>query len=355
MAKLAAPITMAVVDEYGPDEMLRRLADPWWFQAFGCVLGFDWHSSGVTTVTCGALKEAYKLVGADLGIVVAGGKGATSRKAPTEIATACDRFGVSQGEKLVYASRMSAKVDSAAVQDGYDVYHHSFFFSRAGGWCVVQQGMSEASGYARRYHWLGESVDDFVCEPHAGIRDAKEKRVNRAQPELPVLNMVANEAGPSREASAALVRENPDKVMSLIDSQIEGPTLFAPSHHPVLPSDVNLERLRKVIQAAHERYPQDFETLLGTPNVGPATVRSLALIAELIYDAPACHRDPAQAPERKWADYSYAHGGKDGHPFPVNREAYDQSIHVLTEAVSKSRLGVNDKTDALRRLARYGV
>ena len=171
MTKLAGAVTMAIVEEFGPAEMLRRLSDPWWFQAFGCALGFDWHSSGVTTVTCGALKEAAKTRGADLGILVAGGKGAVSRKTPREIAEAADRHAITAGEKLIYASRMSAKVDSAAVQDGFDLYHHAFFFTPDGQWCVVQQGMDEANGWARRYHWLAESVDDFVCEPHAAVQD----------------------------------------------------------------------------------------------------------------------------------------------------------------------------------------
>src|SRR5689334_19394845 len=170
MWRLAGGISMAVVDEYGPGEMLRRLSDPFWFQAFGCVLGFDWHSSGVTTVTCGALKEAQKRLGTDLGILVAGGKGGTSRKTPSEIADAAATHGISHGEKLIYASKISAKVDSAAVQDGYELYHHCFFFTPEGSWCVVQQGMNEGLGNARRYHWLGESVDDFVCEPHAAVQ-----------------------------------------------------------------------------------------------------------------------------------------------------------------------------------------
>src|SRR5947209_1942233 len=171
MWKMAGAITMAVVDSYGPEEMLRRLSDPWWFQAFGCVLGFDWHSSGVTTVTCGALKEAYKHFEDDLGIHVAGGKGGVSRQTPAEISAAADRLAISSGNELVSASKMSAKVDSAAVQDGFDLYHHCFFFTPEGSWCVVQQGMNEGLGNARRYHWLGESVDDFVCEPHAAVQD----------------------------------------------------------------------------------------------------------------------------------------------------------------------------------------
>src|SRR5688572_4618264 len=189
MWKLAGAITMAVVDEYGPAEMLRRLSDPWWFQAFGCVIGMDWHSSGITTVTCGALKESYRRFGDDLGIHVAGGKGAVSRKTPHEIAVTAERLGITSGEQLVFSSKMSAKVDSAAVQDGYELYHHCFFFDASGQWCVVQQGMNEAARYARRYHWLAESVNDFVCEPHNAIANLAE---NKSAPnEQMLLNMVA--------------------------------------------------------------------------------------------------------------------------------------------------------------------
>jgi hypothetical protein len=362
MTKLAGAMTMAIVDEFGPEEMLRRLADPWWFQAFGCVLGFDWHSSGVTTVTCGALKEAYKRCGNDLGIIVAGGKGGTSRKTPGEIGEISNRLAITGGEKLIYASRMSAKVDSAAVQDGYDLYHHSFFFTPAGSWCVVQQGMSDLQGTARRYHWLGEGVEDFVCEPHAAVQDLAESRdpKNETADQL-LLNMVAQEAEENRNASAALVRDEPKRLLETLQQQIDGPTLFAPRHHPVLPQDINYERLKKIVVETHERHPRDFEALLGTAKVGPATIRSLSLIAELIYQAPASHRDPAtpldkssstspQIKERRWADYSYAHGGKDGFPFPIDRTTYDRNIAVLTDAVRKARVGEPEKAAALKRL-----
>jgi len=360
MSRLAGAVTMAVVDEYGPEEMLRRLADPWWFQAFGSVLGFDWHSSGLTTVTCGALKEARKLFGADLGILVAGGKGGTSRKTPQEIEAFSDQYAISDGDRLVFASRMSAKVDSAGVQDGYQVYAHSFFFTPGGVWCVVQQGMNDQNGLARRYHWLGETVDDFVCEPHQGIHDASRAEEPDAATAPAILNMVAIEAGGNRQGSAALVREDPDKLYVDLIKYTEGPTLFAPDHHMVLPQDVNLPRLRQVLRTAHERQPQDFQDLLGTRGVGPATVRALSLLAELIYEAPASHRDPTSPPPpephlqgRRWADYSYAHGGKDGTPFPVDRETYDHSISVLLDAVRKARLGHTEKNEALRRLARH--
>jgi hypothetical protein len=365
MTKLAQAITMAIVDEFGPAEVLRRLADPWWFQALGCVLGFDWHSSGITTVTCGALKEAARKCGPDLGIFVAGGKGGVSRKTPQEIAAAAERHAIAAGERLIHASRMSAKVDSAAVQDGYDLYHHAFFFTLDGPWCVVQQGMREQTGWARRYHWLGETVEDFVCEPHAAIQnltagEPPEAPGGQVQRQL-LLNMVAREADDNRRASVSVVQESPRKMLEEIELLTEGPTLFAPRRHRVLPADVNLRRLRQIVVEAHEQHPQNYESLLGLPGMGPAAIRSLSLLAEIIFQAPPSHRDPAAGPEpaepdgphaRRWADYSYAHGGKDGTPFPVNRETYDRNIAMLTEAVRKARLGENDKFDALRRLGR---
>ena len=347
MTELAGAITMAVVEEYGPREMLRRLSDPWWFQAFGCVLGFDWHSSGLTTVTCGAVKEAAKRYGDDLGLLVAGGKGAASRSAPREIAEGADRHAIADGENLVEASRMSAKVDSSAVQDGYQVYHHAFFFAPDGAWCVVQQGMNAESGWARRYHWLGASVDDFVREPHEAIRDlAGGDGAVRAD----LLNLVDREAEGNRSACAELARQDPDRVAAEALRLTEGPTLFAPEQHRVLPRDVNPDHLRRVLRGVHERHPQDFRTLLGTEGVGPATVRSLSLLAEVIHGAAPSRRDPA---ERKWADYSYAHGGKDGTPHPVDRATYDRSIRVLHDAVRRARLGDRRKSKALKRLASW--
>jgi hypothetical protein len=393
MTKLAGAVTMAVVEEFGPAEMLRRLSDPWWFQAFGCVLGFDWHSSGVTTVTCGALKEAAKVCGPDLGILVAGGKGGTSRKTPQEIAVAADRYAIASGERLVYASRTSAKVDSAAVQDGFALYQHSFFFTPQGQWCVVQQGMDAQRGWARRYHWLGESVEDFVCEPHAAVQDLAERPAETTlggivggQRQLTLLNMVAAEAGENRRASTALVREPPTWLMDEVERLTEGPTLFAPARHPVLDLDVDRNRLKRILASAHEQNPQDFETLLGLQGVGPATVRSLALLAEIIFQAPPSRRDPTAGKStgdcpnfrghpaqqgrengtvpldaaqiagstRRWADYAHAHGGKDGTPFPVDRATYDRNIAVLTDAVRRARLGQSDKLDALRRLSKLG-
>lgn len=370
MTKLAGAITMAIVDEFGPDEMLARLSDPWWFQAFGCVLGFDWHSSGVTTVTCGAMKEAARLYGDDLGIFVAGGKGATSRKTPTEIITVANRLGLSQGDRLVYASRMSAKVDSAAVQDGYQLYQHNLFFTPGGQWCVVQQGMNDAQKQARRYHWLGSTVENFVCDPHAAVSDLQQAgehaaadvpSVAKPQRQL-LLNLVAGEADQNRSATTKLIAEHPDWIMSEWRLATSGPTLFAPKHHRVLDADINPERLRKLVVAAHEQHPHDFATLVGAAGVGPATLRSLTLLAEIIFDAPVSHRDPAAAvassdPQleatmdgKRWADYSFAHGGKDGTPFPVDRDTYDRNIQILLNAVRRARVGENEKFEALRRL-----
>lgn len=357
---MAGAITMAIVEEFGPEEVLDRLSDPWWFQAFGCVLGFDWHSSGVTTVTCGAMKEAYKECGKDLGIIVTGGKGGTSRKTPAEIETASSAFGIDSGEKLVYASKMSAKVDSAAVQDGFNLYQHNMFFTPNGKWCVIQQGMNGESQWARRYHWLGKNVDDFVCEPHHAIENLSQKTIPEKRDSQILLNMVAREAEKNRSSSAELVCEHPDEILEEIKLCTQGPTLFAPAHHRVLSKDVNLPRIKKLILETHEKQPENFETLLGLPGVGPAAIRSLSLIAEIIYQAPPSYRDPAEQDDtkekcveeqRKWADYSYAHGGKDGTPFPVDRELYDRNISVLSDAIKKARLGSNEKMNALKKLS----
>jgi len=343
MHRLAGAITQLIVEDHGPAEMLHRLGDPLWFQAFGCVLGFDWHSSGLTTVTCGALGEAYRRMGDHLGIHVAGGKGGASRKTPDQIAAIAASRGL-HGDQLIYASRMSAKIDSAAVQDGYQVYSHHFFFSDDNQWCVVQQGMNEASGYARRYHWLGERVSDFVCEPHFGVASLP------AEP-MGLLNMVAGEAAESRRQSAELARLPPERLLREITA---GPSLFMPAHHPVRTADVNPVRLARVLRLTFERQPADFEDLLGTPGVGPATVRSLALIAELVYGTPACRRDVT----RRWSPadpptFSYAHGGKDGHPFPVDRATYDRSIILLESAVRRAKIDPGGKDQALFRLSEW--
>lgn len=341
MHRLAGSIVQLIVEDAGPGEMLNRLADPMWFQAFGCVLGFDWHSSGLTTVTCGAVAEAYRRMGPSLGIHAAGGKGGASRHTPEQIARIAEQRSL-QGDRLIYASRMSAKVDSAAVQDGYQIYTHHFFFSDDNNWCVVQQGMNDANGYARRYHWLGSTLDSFVNEPHSAVASPP------SSGPASLLNMVAAEADRSRDRSAELARIQPDRLLREITA---GETLFMPRHHPVLPADINPVRLGRVLRLAYEQQPGSFESLLGVAGVGPATVRSLALIAELIYGEPACRRDLT----RHWTPsdpttFSYAHGGKDGFPFPVDRPAYDRSIALLESAVRRARIDPEGKDQALFRL-----
>jgi hypothetical protein len=330
MVRLAREVTCHIVADSGPDELLRRLSDPFWFQAFGCVLGFDWHSSGVTTTTSGAIKEGIKGLEQDLGLYAAGGKGAASRRTPSEIQIACERLG-SGADALVYASRMSAKVDSAALQDGYQLYHHAFFFSRTGRWCVVQQGMNEGTRMARRYHWLGEQVSSFVCEPHAAVCcDARGVS----------LNLVAQESEAVRSASTELAAHPWQETLAVIARL---PELVLPHRHTVSLADVNPRYLTKILLRTYEKAPQDFESLLGIQGVGPRTLRALALASELIYGTTASTRDPAR--------FAFAHGGKDGTPYPVDRSTYEQTITVLHNALNRARVGRSDKVQALKRLA----
>jgi uncharacterized protein len=331
MAVLAREITLAIVAEYGSMEMLHRLSDPYWFQALGCVLGYDWHSSGVTTVVCGALKEGTKDLQQEMGLFIAGGKGRTSRKTPAEIEDR-GKFLKTDFSNLVYASRMSAKVDNSALQDGYQLYHHCFFFTTDGHWAVVQQGMNEQNLYARRYHWLGESVSDFVCEPHSGIC---------SQTKTDVLNLVAQESTPARNTIADIVKqEKPDDIVNQL-KKIK--TLDLPKRHYLNPEDIQPDRLFKIFTQTYENQPQNFENLLGMRGVGPKTLRALSLISELIYSVPVSLRDPAR--------YSFAHGGKDGIPYPVDRKTYDKSIELLHMALEKARLGDKEKIAAIKRLS----
>jgi hypothetical protein len=333
MVKLAREISIHIVSEFGSEEMLRRLADPFWFQALGCVLGFDWHSSGVTTTVTGALKEGIRGLEGDLGFYAGGGKGAVSRKTPAEITLACERLSVDP-RPLVYASRMSAKVDSAAVQDGYQLYHHAFFFTPSGAWCVVQQGMNDDNGMARRYHWLSTAVRSYVNEPHAAVC---------AEAEAPTLNLVAGESDPVRKASAELSRQEPAVVLSALKGI---PALTMPRRHAVLIADVNPAYLQKILLKTYERAPADFETLLGMEGVGGRTLRALALVSEIIYGTPASTRDPAR--------FSFAHGGKDGFPYPVDTETYDKTVDVLRAAVTRAGIDRSERVEALKRLVRFG-
>lgn len=332
MSRLAREITVIIASDFGPAEVLRRVSDPYWFQAFGCVLGFDWHSSGVTTTVCGALKDGLRDLEKDLGLFLAGGKGRTSRKTPDEIQDAGHRIGIDV-DPLVYASRMSAKVDSAAVQDGFQIYHHCFLFTAKGEWAVVQQGMNEANRYARRYHWLGEGVADFVCEPHAAVcSDTRGE----------TLNMVATESGNARSMVTSVATEQ--SVENNLRELGRIVTLELPRRHQIVAADIHPDRLTKGLSVIYDRQPKGFEQLLGLEGVGPKTVRALSLISELIYGVPASFRDPAR--------YSFAHGGKDGIPYPVDRNTYDQSIDLLARAIARSKVESGDKKAALERLDR---
>ena len=335
MVALSREITRYVVEEYGPAAMLERLSDPHWFQALGCVLGFDWHSSGVTTTVTGALKQALKGTERDLGIYVAGGKGRTSRQTPDDIAQHVERGGLClDAGRLIYASRLSAKVDNTAVQDGYQLYHHCFFFTAQGEWAVVQQGMNETNRYARRYHWLSRTMPSFVNEPHAAVCAQSRGGL--------LLNMVAQESEQARAVTTALAGERPDRLAAELRKM---QTLSLPRHHQVLVADLNPDRLQRLFARSYQQQPQDFEQLLGVSGIGPKSLRALALIAELAHGVPSSRRDPAR--------FSFAHGGKDGYPYPVDRENYDRSIAILRGALAKARVGQRERLEALRRLAKW--
>jgi hypothetical protein len=332
MKSLAREITLSIIDAYGTGEMLLRLSDPFWFQAFGCVLGFDWHSSGVTTTVCGALKEGTKGMQEELGFFIAGGKGRTSRKTPLEIEEICGQRDM-DGAPLIYASRMSAKVDSAAVQDGYQIYQHTFFFTDNGLWAVVQQGMNEETRYARRYHWFSQGIKDFVCEPHWAVCCDQRKEG---------LNLVAQESEKARQSITELSRE---KTAFLMTEGKKANELYLPKEHPVPMEEIRLEKLEKTFIQIHEHSPNNFEQLLGMKGVGPKSLRALSLISELIHGVKPSFRDPTR--------FSFAHGGKDGHPYPVDRKVYDQTIEVLKSAIDKAKVGDREKIEAIKRLATF--
>jgi hypothetical protein len=329
MRSLAKEITLFVIDVYGVEEMLVRLSDPFWFQAFGCALGFDWHSSGLTTTVCGAMKEGIKGMEHEIGFYIAGGKGKTSRKTPQEIEEISDRRSV-DGATLIYASRMSAKVDSAAVQDGYQIYHHSFFFTQSGQWAVVQQGMNGETRYARRYHWLSQGVKDFVCEPHWAVCCDQRNEG---------LNLVAQESEKTRQTITELSHEKPE---FLITEGKKVNELYLQEEHPVPMEKIRLQRLEKIFVQIYDQTPNNFEELLGIKGVGPKSLRALSLISELIYGVKPSFRDPTR--------FSFTHGGKDGHPYPVDRKVYDKTIEVLKSAVEKARVGDREKIEAIQRL-----
>lgn len=328
MKKLSLGIMEAMLVEYPPVKILENLSDPFYFQSLGCILGFDWHSSGVTTTTMGALKEAFKKL--DAGIYICGGKGKTSLKTPEEI----KQIGYEKGmdvNSLIYTSKITAKVDNSALQDGYSIYHHTIIFTSKGEWSVVQQGMNETNKMARRYHWFSNTLKDYTCEPHKGII---------SDGFTTPLNMVSEDSTGARKVSAFIASEYPEKTLKELKKIRE---LKLPSRHYIIGSDVNLKKLKKPLELAFDHQPEDFESLLGIKGVGPATIRSLALIGELLYGEKPSFEDPAR--------YSFAHGGKDGIPYPVDRENYTRSIQYLKKAVSMAKVGDSAELKLLKRLA----
>jgi hypothetical protein len=346
MTRLGAVISQAIVHHYGRDEFLRRLAHPFWFQSFGAVMGMDWHSSGITTSVIGALKRGLAPLSAELGLHVCGGRGGHSRKTPAELISIGDRCGV-DGYALAKVSRLVAKVDSAAVQDGFDLYLHGFIVTDDAKWVVVQQGMNGARKQARRYHWLSEGLESFVDAPHAAIEGPGQGEI---------VNLTDKRAISSREGQIELLRRmSPEAItreLSKLDGrppvpekagrQIELPHLVMPDHHDVRAENVVLRRLYGNIAAAAEQGPKDFTELLLVPGVGARTVRALALVAEVVHGAPCRFTDPAR--------FSLAHGGKDRHPFPVPTRVYDQTLCVLKSAVQNAKFGREEELAALKRL-----
>ena len=326
MATLGLAITEAILLEYGKAEVIRRLSNPFWFQSLGAVMGMDWHSSGITTSVMGALKKSINPLSKELGIYICGGKGKHSRETPNELLKIADKTGLN-GTELVRASKLSAKVDNTAIQDGFQLYLHSFILSSDGDWTVVQQGMSDSSSTARRYHWHSENLKSFVEEPHIGICG-----INQGQ----ILNLTSNDADKTRQSMMNITAESPTRMLTEIQK------LVMPNHHEVKSKDVDLKRLGSILWLAQEKKPSDFEELLLLEGMGPRTLQSMALVSEVIYGTPSRFTDPAR--------YSFAHGGKDGHPFPVPVNVYDETISVLQRAIEKAKIGNSDKQQAIKSL-----
>ncbi|RZF62253.1 DUF763 domain-containing protein [Sphingobacterium corticibacterium] len=326
MSSLGLSIIEAILIDYGKEEVLRKLADPFWFQSFGAVMGMDWHSSGITTSVMGALKRSINPVASSLGIYICGGKGKHSRETPKELLQLADRTGL-PGNQLVYASKLSAKVDNTAVQDGYQLYLHNFIVTNTGSWAVIQQGMHNHDGTARRYHWHSDNLRSFVEEPHTGINGVSQGYI---------LNLTATEAASNRQGILHISRENSTKTIQ------DFTRLILPAHHDIRSADVDLKKLGALLYVTRELQPDSFEDLLMLQGVGPRTLQSLALVSEVIHGAPSRFKDPAR--------FSFAHGGKDGHPFPVPIDIYDDSIQVLRKGIEKSKLGNADKLKTINKL-----
>ncbi|HYC80095.1 MAG TPA: DUF763 domain-containing protein [Candidatus Binatia bacterium] len=361
MVKLGREITRVLVEEYGPDEFIRRISDPVWFQSLGTVLAFDWNASGLTTILTAALKESIRGREKDLGVFIAGGKGKTSRKTPDEVTMWSERINMpeEQANKLVYNSKMAAKVDSSLIQDGYQIYHHSLFFSKNGAWAVVQQGMNTDNQTARRYHWFSEAVEDMTVEPHSGI-------ASQLLPEKIDLNMTDKVTGKNKDIAVDLVntsyntiikdleilRKHTTRFSRMAEVKVNNqqatllqlaPVEFGPAEHPVHKENFSKSKyLEKILQKLVYEKPQSYEELLSKEGVGSKTIRALALVGEVIYNAPTSQTDPAR--------FSFAHGGKDATPYPVDTKTYDITIEVLRNAVNKANLPLSDKKQAIKRL-----
>ncbi len=345
MVDLTEKILDVILYEYDQDEFLRRISDPYWFQAFSCVIGFDWHSSGTTTTTCGALKMAIDPE--EHGIIIAGGKGKNSRKAPLDIQSGAETFSLSSKntDELIHSSKISAKVDNSCIQDGYELYHHSFLFNESGNWAVIQQGMNSQNRYARRYHWLSESIHEVIEEPHNGICCDE---LNDA-----TLDMTSKISDEARKISVDVIRDNPDHLRRyfkkesqtlLTDFLPDANELSMPSHHPVLDMDLT-EQEFKVLKNAYELQPENYEELVSLKGMGAKKIRALALISDLVYGAKSSWKDPVK--------YSFTHGGKDGYPYPVDRKVYDHSITTLKDALDEAKIQNKDKYNAIKRLESF--
>jgi len=326
MARLGLAITEAILVEYGKAEVIRRLSNPFWFQSLGAVMGMDWHSSGITTSVMGALKKSINPLSKELGIYICGGKGKYSRETPNELLKIAEQTGLN-GYELIRSSKLSAKVDNTAIQDGFQLYLHSFILSNDGDWAVVQQGMSNNSSTARRYHWHSENLKSFVEEPHTGICGINQGKI---------LNLTSNEAAETRQSMMSITEESPARMLAEIQKCV------MPAHHEVKAKDIDLKRLGSILWLAQEKRPSDFEELLLLEGMGPRTLQSMTLVSEIIYGTPSRFSDPAR--------YSFAHGGKDGHPFPVPIKVYDETISVLQKAVEKAKIGNTDKQHAIKSL-----
>lgn len=327
MTALGGAVTEAIIVEYGQSVFLQRLSDPLWFQAFGSVLGMDWHSSGITTSVMGALKRAVNVRSAELGLYICGGRGKHSRKTPEELLKIASKTGL-DGDALVRNSRLAAKVDNTAIQDGFQLYLHNFILTSTGEWAVVQQGMNDSTGMARRYHWHSSQFKSFLQNPHVGVTGENKGLI---------LNLTHEEAAPTQQSILQLTKESPDKMLT------EARKIIMPRHHEVRASDVNLKRLGAILTLAHEKDLQDFDTLLLLEGVGPRAIQSLTLVSEVIHGTPSRFTDPAR--------FSFAHGGKDANPFPVPLKVYDESINVLKTAVEKAKIGQSEKLKAIQQLS----